>query len=368
MGQYRTLVSHGVQCADSVSSTRVQKRVGLSRLAPTDSFGWPIKCEQPALDNASLARWPKWHMLPKVPALIIASSMSCFEHARRQLNASTQLSAIRVVAQYAIGNETAGRGSCADNAAQRTNDGVTAAHRAAWQHIVQSNVSMVVLEEDAEPVGDAADVHSFLGRCAEIGCDLAYLGVFGDVPTHVSFRTLRTWGRVGSRRIETLQVGAEPSDGRPLVCGQFFGSFAYWASPAAAAHMLRVATKPACNPHKPDHAMRWACLGPALGHCLARPKRSMPTCDVANLTAISPPPLRCLKPNRVLWVRELEGIGLFGMNHRDLSSQVRLERTTPNRTSQAVGPALRTQATREGQCRMMLTSRYQSSATRLRPK
>ena len=245
------------------------------------------------------------------PALIITSSASCYERARRQANA-TQLTAERISAVFSTEE---GASSCRDTPTQRTYDATAAAHRAAWRVILQSNTSMAILEEDAEALVDAADMRAAIDRSLEEQCDLAYLGISGD----------------------------------------FYGSFAYWATPRAAEYLLRVATKPRCNPHKPDYAMRFACLGPSLVHCLSRPA-SRGLCDVANLTRSGPPALRCLKPVRVLWRRELEGQGLFAMNHREYAAQTDKSMSNVTSRSEQVAEA------REAQCKRMLAKNYHPPA------
>ena len=92
------------------------------------------------------------------------------------------------------------------------------------------------------------------------------------------------------------------------VLGDFYGAFAYYVTPPGAARLLQL-TRPRCNSKKPDIAMRAACLGSGLLHCLSRSPKSHPTCDVANLTRAYPPALRCLKPVRVLWRREVRARG-----------------------------------------------------------
>ena len=308
---YHTQPTLGVQCADSLGSSRVLKRTGPARLSPIDAFGTPIPCTANALSNASLAKWPKWRLLPKEPALIITSSASCYERARRQANA-TQLTAERISAVFSTEE---GASSCRDTPTQRTYDATAAAHRAAWRLIVQRNTSMAILEEDAEALGDAADMRAAIDSCMEEQCDLAYLGISGD----------------------------------------FYGSFAYWATPRAAEYLLRVATKPRCNPHKPDYAMRFACLAPSLVHCLSRPA-SRGLCDVANLTRSGPPALRCLKPVRVLWRRELEGQGLFAMNHREYAAQTDKSMSNVTSRSEQVAEA------REAQCKRMTAKNYHPPA------
>lgn len=204
---YHTNPTHGVQCADSVAAERVEKKMGPNRLDPPDAFGTPARCVAPALSNESAARWPKWRMLPKLPVLIIASSDACFERARRAAEKTNMVAIDRVAAVY-----TAAAGIAAGVVASSTSpsqqpmmmptpplptiptcdrdgpfDGVNAAHRRAWAEVVQANKSMAILEEDAEPLGDAADVRALIERChapegargATAGppCDLAYLGV-----------------------------------------------------------------------------------------------------------------------------------------------------------------------------------------------
>ena len=242
---YHTHPSRGVQCADSFDSPRIQKREGGTRVLHGERFGSPIPCSNLSLSSETLARYPRFSSLPTLPALVIAASASCFERARRQA-AGAKLEATRVAAVLANASSSATL-HCRDHQLQRTVDGVTSAHRAAWSEILRAGRAMAVFEEDAELIGDAADTHAAVERCERAGCDLAYLGLTGDI----------------------------------------FGAFAYWATPRAAAHLLEQATRPRCNRRKPDYALRAACLGQGLLDCLGHDVRARPTCDAAMLTATS---------------------------------------------------------------------------------
>lgn len=333
MPYYHTNPTHGVQCADGIAADRAQKRVGIARLAPPDSFGEPAPCAHPALSNASLARWPRWRLLPIVPALVISASSSCFRRVQK-MTRTVQIEAEWVPAVFASNNITQLDSTLEDehdddarSCRSTSYDGATAAHRAAWARIVQRNVSMAILEEDAEPVGDAADVRASIDRCEATECDIQYLGTTGEV---------------------------------------FFGAFAYYVTPRAAAYLLRVATRSRCNLNKPDKAIRYACLGAGLVHCLSRTYHAgQPRCDVANLTRASPPALRCLKPARVLWVRELEGLGVFNMNHRELPNHVvashgvaALHEKQKDDDDAAAHAAGAVAAQRERMCTLMLAPGY----------
>ena len=114
-----------------------------------------------------------------------------------------------------------------------------------------------------------------------------------------------------------------PKPFAPL-CAQFFLSHAYLATPRAAHYLLDHATSENGNKRKADYAMRLACLGEALAACLWSKPRLGAACDHANLTIRSPPPLRCLRPPRVLWRRPMEGIGIFVQNHFSLTSYATL--------------------------------------------
>ena len=99
-------------------------------------------------------------------------------------------------------------------------------------------------------------------------------------------------------------------------------------------------------------------LGKALVHCLSRPvRRGVPPqpCDVEALTRASPPALRCLKPIRVLWRRELEGLGVFNMNHREMPNHM------PHQL-QGTAPASVVAAMRESKCRAMIAPGYRPPA------
>ena len=86
----------------------------------------------------------------------------------------------------------------------------------------------------------------------------------------------------------------------------------------------------------------------------------------ANLTRSSPPALSCLKPVRVLWRRELEGQGLFAMNHRELSvakdvarqQHEQQQQRAPNATETLVTGAELAARLREAQCARMLQKGY----------
>ena len=152
----------------------------------------------------------------------------------------------------------------------------------------------------------------------------------------------------------------------------FFGSHAYYLTPRAAAHLL-AATRPRCNRRKPDYKMRAACLGPAIVDCLALPTHAAPKCNATILT-VEPrhrPPLRCFKPPRVLWRRELESFGIFVMNHREYQSYSKLllqpaaragdgSPTEAAAVDRAVeeGALARAAALRELQCKRMITTGY----------
>ena len=185
---YHTYASHGVQCADDFASIRVVKRdLAANRLVDADATfgGVPIPCVKPALSNDSLRKWPRASMLPTLSALVISGSPSCFERTRRQA-ASAKLTAKRVGAVLDIEEpesdaETTSAPKCQDSQHQRIVDGITSAHRRAWAAVDRSNTSMVILEEDAELIGDAADLREAVERCehasprCEIACNLAYL-------------------------------------------------------------------------------------------------------------------------------------------------------------------------------------------------
>ena len=195
--RYRNFPTHGLQCADVYNASRIEKRVGISRIVPHDAFGAPLPCSAhvPAVGAP-------------LPTLVISGSPSCFERVRRQL-APAQLNATWLPAVYVESVHDYDTGSgvkarCRDRTAQRTIDGVVRAHRAAWKRIVQSNTSALVLEEDAELVGAPDDVHDAVRHCAQAhddhgtpittldtasasaaavfnaGCDVAYLAITGD--------------------------------------------------------------------------------------------------------------------------------------------------------------------------------------------
>ena len=134
-------------------------------------------------------------------------------------------------------------------------------------------------QEDAEVIGDTAEVHAVIEQCQATGCDLAFLGVVGN----------------------------------------FFASHAYWLTPRAAVVLLEMSHE-RCNARKADWQMRYACLGAALGRCLARSTgRAEVLCNVTDLTRESPPRLRCLKPQRILWMRDLLAFGPIAQNHKALT-------------------------------------------------
>ena len=67
----------------------------------------------------------------------------------------------------------------ADGCQPTGNNGVRAAHRAAWRRISAANVSMAVFEEDAVPMPGVAvsveDVRAFLAIASDGGYDMAFL-------------------------------------------------------------------------------------------------------------------------------------------------------------------------------------------------
>lgn len=155
--------------------------------------------------------------------------------------------------------------------------------------------------------------------------------------------------------------------------GDFFTSHAYFATPPAAARLLS-STRERCNKKKADYAIRLACLGSALDHCLRT--RRQTSCDYRTLTRdASPAVLRCLRPSRLLWRRGLESVGLFAQDHLGITSYSALEkvhaipgynRSLFNRSlSRADGEARAAlTALREHQCRRQLCRRGGPSVIR----
>ena len=118
--------------------------------------------------------------LPRV-ALVISGSYSCFSRLEKQLHAVSMeavwsravhagaTSDIRA-ADNTLGSTADGGGShyqaCSrDTQVQRTTDGIVRAHRHAWRTIMQEGRAMAVLEEDAQVIGDAAEITAVIQRC-----------------------------------------------------------------------------------------------------------------------------------------------------------------------------------------------------------
>ena len=266
-----------VQCADSVNDSRVEMRNGKCRIVPLDAFGASVPCEShvPAIPIVAASSKELTRR-----AQIIAGSTACFERLARQVRAASMVPVyLRAIHINTSSSSTPHkRAACRDTQSQRTADGIVQSHRAAWRAVLAANRSMAILEEDSELIGDAAEVHFAIDRCERAECDLTFLGVTGD----------------------------------------FFSSHAYWMSPRAADLLLRV-THERCNARKADHPMRSACLGRALERCLSH-GGSAAICNHTELTRTSPPPLRCHKPSRVLWMRDLGSYGLFVQNHKAFTS------------------------------------------------
>lgn len=280
-----------IGCVNSSTDVRMCSLIGCHERirGAQDAFGLPIPCAT----QESFAAPPS-----KQRALIIASP-GCYELASAQAHAA---GIHDVTLAPAVHGTEAGRSPA---------DGVVQAHRGVWRSILQAGRPGIVLEEDAHFIGDRTDVTSALARCEAVGCDLAYLGIAGDV--RCAYRLEST--------VAPFPIAPKPF--APL-CAQFFLSHAYLATPRAAHYLLDHATSENGNKRKADYAMRLACLGEALAACLWSKPRLGAACDHANLTIRSPPPLRCLRPPRVLWRRPMEGIGIFVQNHFSLTSYATL--------------------------------------------
>jgi hypothetical protein len=255
-----------IGCVNDTLDGRMCDIVGSSAcqariIAQPDTFGRAIACTTQESFVAPSG----------LGAVVIAASQGCFELAAAQARAA--------------GIQDVFFAPAVHDAGASGPDGVVQAHRGVWRTILRDGRPRVVLEEDAHFIGDPTDVSSAVARCEAAACDVAYLGISGD----------------------------------------FFTSHAYWATPKAALHLLQGnATRDVGNTRKPDYAMRQGCLGDALTKCLWQNRRSRVPCPHANLTRISPPPLRCLRPPRVLWRRPMEAIGLFVQNHYALTSYATL--------------------------------------------
>lgn len=150
-----------IGCVNSSTDARMCSLIGCHERirGAQDAFGLPIPCAT----QESFAAPPS-----KQRALIIASP-GCYELASAQAHAA---GIHDVTLAPAVHGTEAGRSPA---------DGVVQAHRGVWRSILQAGRPGIVLEEDAHFIGDRTDVTSALARCEAVGCDLAYLGIAGDV-------------------------------------------------------------------------------------------------------------------------------------------------------------------------------------------
>lgn len=171
----------GVSCASSPDDPRIVRINGASRLEPPDAFGIPFCCKgahaawqggSPLRDgkNCQATSATETQSAQPLEAVIIAGSRNCFERAK--LLAALPSGVVAATWSHAALTWPAAS-SCADTQSQRMTDGTVLGHRAAWQMIVSANRSMLVLEEDAEFIGQpVVDVRAAVRRCEEAQCDV----------------------------------------------------------------------------------------------------------------------------------------------------------------------------------------------------
>lgn len=196
----------------------------------------PCACGRACPDEAFAAAS---HRMPD--ALVISGADRCFDRARVQLEAVGFDRVERVDAVFVDANETAarccrtancarGRGvkrklTSATEAARRARiDGITRAHRRAWELVIRHNQPAAIFEDDMEALGSARDVAYAIKRC-ELGtsmvpgCGVAFLGI---------------------------------------AFSSYLLSHAYYVS-TTAARMLLNSTRQACNARTQDYAIRDLC-------------------------------------------------------------------------------------------------------------
>ena len=196
----------------------------------------PCACGRDCPDEAFAA---SRRILPE--ALVISGADRCYSRARKQLEALGFARVRRVGAVFIDANHTAalccksascgrGRGlkrklTAATEPAHRARiDGITRAHRRAWELIVRDNVPRAIFEDDIEALGSSRDVAYAISRC-ELGqapgsCGVAFLGI---------------------------------------AFSSYLLSHAYYVS-TAAARMLLNSTRDSCNARTQDYAIRDLCV------------------------------------------------------------------------------------------------------------
>jgi hypothetical protein len=270
-------------CADSLDDPRLRAVNGVPRLIPREEFGIPFSCAGRHSGSTSGRHNSGSSVGGSHRALVIAGSHACFERTKRLALLPAGFSAASIHWSKAAISWPLNGSACADTQGQRMTDGTVRGHRAAWEAIAADDQPAFVFEEDAVLLGSAADWSDGLRQCAARQCDIAYMGMSGE----------------------------------------FFTSHATYITPAGARRLLQM-TRDRCNRKKADYAIRLACLGPAVDRCL-RTRGSSP-CDFQALTrsdaessasgrgsdARSARPLRCLRPPRLLWMRGIESVGVWG--------------------------------------------------------